>query len=168
MPCYWNICHDNDQCWYYRSMLSCQKKLEGRGVAPPPSQQVGSQGEKTCLRILRLRRFCQTLCFVAWQENCSVTSKKSFLSGSVIPRLWLHTCINPVSNFDLIYQLRYILLGINDIYEDLWKEYQSEMINEAQFVNRCNETLQRPVFHGMSYNTVELFLSLMKLWKLRP
>lgn len=92
--------------------------------------------------------------FVAWQENCSVTSEKRFLSGSVIPRLCLH--------------MRYILLGINDIYEDLWKEYQSEMINEAQFVNRCNETLQRPVFHGMSYNTVELFLSLMKLWKLRP
>lgn len=40
---------------------------------------------------------------------------------------------------------------------------ESEMFNEAQFVNRCNELLQPPVFHSMSYNTIELFLSLMKL-----
>lgn len=91
--------------------------LAKKQFPPPHPQQVGSQGEKTCLRILRLRGFFQTL----WLDRKIVRlpPKKSFLSGSVIPRLCLHTCINPVSNFDLIYQLRYILLGINDIYEDL-------------------------------------------------
>lgn len=160
MPCYWNLCHDNDRCGYYRSMLSCKKTI----FCPPPTSRI--PGWEDMSQDSKVTEVLSD--FVAWQENCSVTSKKSFLSGSVIPRLCLHTCINPVSNFDPIYQLRYILLGINDIYEDLWKEYQSEMINEAQFVNRCNETLQRPVFHSKSYNTVELFLSLMKLWKLRP
>lgn len=161
MPWYWNICHDNDQCGYYKCILSCKKTIPP--TPPPTSRFPGWEDVSQDSKVTE--DFSD---FVAWQENCSVTSEKRFLSGSVIPRLCLHTCINPVSNFDLIYQLRYILLGINDIYEDLWKEYQSEMINEAQFVNRCNETLQRPVFHGMSYNTVELFLSLMKLWKLRP
>lgn len=41
--------------------VSFLAKLEKKQFPPPHPQQVGSQGEKTCLRILRLRRFFQTL-----------------------------------------------------------------------------------------------------------
>lgn len=100
-------------------MLSCKKSFHGGwggGNHPPPPQQVGSH---VSLRLLRLLRFCQTL----WLDRKIVRLPPK---KGVIPWLCLHTSINPVSNFDLIYQLRYILLGINDIYEDLWKEYLSQ------------------------------------------
>lgn len=102
--------------------LCCLAKNHFGGGNPPPTP---STSRFPC--VSEAFKVTQILSdFVTWQENCSVTSEKRFQSDSVIPWLCLHTSINPVSNFDLIYQLRYILLGINDIYEDLWKEYLSQ------------------------------------------
>lgn len=127
------ISHDIEIYMYVMIMLNDQvdirdlcclakKSFHGGGGQPPPTPSTSRFP-----RVSEASKVTQILSdFVTWQENCSVTSEKRFLSDSVIPWLCLHTSINPVSNFDLIYQLRYILLGINDIYEDLWKEYLSQ------------------------------------------
>lgn len=144
-------------------MLSCKKSFHGGGgTTPTPSTS-------RFPRVSEASKVTQILSdFVTWQENCSVTSEKRFLSDGVIPWLCLHTSINLVSNFDLIYQLWYILLGINDIYEDLWKEYLSQkwLMKLSLLIGVMN--CFNPLYSTVCHNTIELFLSLMKLWKLRP
>lgn len=135
--------------------LCCLAKnhfMGGWGQPPPPTPSTSRFP-----RVSEASKVTQILSdFVTWQENCSVTSEKRFLSDSVIPWLCLHTSINPVSNFDLIYQLRYILLGINDIYEDLWKEYLSQKwlmkLSLLIGVMNCFNPLYSTVCHIIPYS----------------
>lgn len=127
-PRYWNIhvCHDNVKWsgWILEIYAVLQKIISGGGNHPPPPQQVGSH---VSLRLLRYVRYSD---FV---RLCDLTGK---LFGYLRKKVPVWQC-NPLIVF--AYQHKscvkfwsylsaaiYILLGINDIYEDLWKEYLSQ------------------------------------------